>query len=98
MLVPLFGLVIASTLFAGLAAVALPLAGLRPVRVWMLAVFIVSANVAGLAYSGLYGLLLADANNQLGSISAVLGLLLGIPVAGALVGVAAVRLLARRFG
>ena len=96
MLLPLFGLFIAVAFFGTGGAIALRFAGVRPVRPSVLVTFIVAAQIGALTFAAAYGALFADAHNTLTSAGAVIGLLLGMPLAGLLAGFVAARWLAAR--
>jgi hypothetical protein len=98
MFLPFFGFLLSSAFFAGVGAVVLRLTGVRPVRAIVLLAFVVAAQAGLLVYVAVYGAIFADASNHLRSTGAVLGMLVGMPVAGSLTGLAAARLLARRLG
>jgi hypothetical protein len=96
MLVPLLGFILSTTLFAVVGAVVLWLSGVRPLRLPVLAAFVGAAQVGLLAYAAAYGAVFADESNRLRSAPAVLGILVGMPVAGTLTGWVAARALANR--
>ena len=91
------GLVLSAAFFALVGAAVLWTSGVRPLRLSVLAAFIVAAQGGLLAFAAAYGLLFANADNQLTSAPAVIGMLLGMPVAGTLSGWLVARRLARRW-
>jgi MFS family permease len=91
MLVPLFGLLLATTFFAIVGVLVLRLAGMWPLRLWVLITFVIAAVAGALAFGAVYGALFADADNVFPSEGAVIGILLGMPVVGILSGLLAAR-------
>ena len=98
MLLPLFGLLLATAFFGTVGALVLRLAGVRPLRLSILIAFVVAAQAGVLTFGAAYGALFADAKNTLTSGVAVIGLLVGMPLAGILAGLLAARWLAARQG
>ena len=94
MLVPLLGFVLTTTFFAIVGLIVLSLSGVRPLRLVVLAAFVVAAQAGLLAYGAACGAVFADGSHQLRSGGAVIGLLIGMPVAGTLTGWVAARALA----
>ncbi len=91
MLVPLLVFVVSTVLFGAVGLVALPLLGVRSRRFGALVVFVLAAQSGALLFALAYGWLFADAAGQLRSTGSVIGLFLGMPVAGVALGAAAVR-------
>ena len=96
MVLPLFGFLFSAALFAAVGLLVFRFSGIRPIRLALLATFVVTAQVGLLAYAAAYGALFANAANHLASTGAVIGLLVGMPVAGTLAGWLVTRSVARR--
>jgi hypothetical protein len=98
MLVPALGFVLSAAVFALVGAAILPRGGIRPVRLSVLAAFVVAAQIGVIAFAAAYGAIFADADDQLRSTGLVFGLLAGMLVVGSLCGLSVARWLASRRG
>ena len=97
MLVPLFGFLLSAAFFATVGVIVLRLSGIRPITLPVLAMFVVSAQIGVLAFGAAYGAVFANADDQLTSGGAVVGMLVGMPLAGSFAGWLVARSVARRW-
>jgi hypothetical protein len=96
MLLPALGLLLSVAFFGTTGAVVLWFTRVRPLRIAVLAVFVLAAQAGLFAFVMAYGAVFADADNNLTSAGAVVGILLGMPVAGVVCGWIAARWFAAR--
>ena len=84
MVVPLFGLLLSVPLFGAVGVLALWVLRVAQRQILALLLFIATAQLGMLAFAVFYSAAFANAQNHLESRARVLGLVVGLPVAGSL--------------
>lgn len=93
-----FELLLTVPFFGIMGALTMWLTGMRPLRISVLTIFVLAAHVGVLAFIVAYGLVFGDADIGFSGVRTIVGLLLGMPIAGIVSGWLAARWFSARAG
>ena len=82
MLLPALGFLLSAAFFAAIGAALLRRGVARPFSPWDLPLFVAAAQLGVLLFAVVYGALFADPQGTLTHPAAIVGMLLGMPLAG----------------